>query len=237
MHRDGSIHRNRRTLCVIALAAGLAAPAAQAFTHIEAALAVEPSVARIGMTVNVTLTITNTGGDPMTLVNPFLSITSGDTLVSLASVPWQSASAYLGLGMALSYTWTLSVLAQGTVNLTGWAAGYVNGQPTSFTSTAILVIPGPTSPAIRILNNVLRPGKTSTIVLHGTPGRAISLVVHDGAGRPLGPIGLGAVALDAAGNGSFRFDGTVDGKRLDPGVYWIVTSGSASAKAPVLVSK
>ena len=231
------MHWSRRALFGVVLAAGLAAPAAQAFPHIEAALAVEPSVASVGMTVNVTLSITNTGGDPMTLVNPFLSITAGDNLVSIVSNPWQSASAYLGPGIALSYTWTLIVLAQGTVNLTGWAAGYVNGNPTSFTSTAILVIPGPSSPPIRILNNRLRPGKTATVVLHGSPGKAVTLVVHDQAGRPLGPIGLGAVGLDAAGNGSFRFDGTVAGNRLATGVYWIVASGAVSAKAPGMVTK
>jgi hypothetical protein len=216
------------------VAAGMAGSAAYGLDPVQASLAVEPSVAQVGMTVNVTLTVTNVGGLPFTDVNPFISVTAGATLVTLTSNPWLSASQYLPPGGSIRFTWTFSVSATGTVNLTAWASGYINNQPVSYASTAILVIPGPTSPTIRILNNAMRDSRPATVVLHGTPGKAVTLLLYDQAGRPLGPIGLGTVTLDAAGNGSARFDGRVQGTRLTTGVYWIVATGGASAKAPVL---
>jgi len=219
------------------LAAGLAGAAARGrAVPVEAALALEPCVASIGDSVGVALTVTNTGTDAFSLVNPWLDMTSGAGLVTITAVPYQSASLYLPPGASAAFTWTLTVSGTGTVMLTGRAVGYINSQPYTAASSAILVIPVPSQPAIRVLNNVLRPGRTATIVLRGTASGAVTLVVYDESGAPLGPAAAGTVALDKNGYGSVRFDGAVRGRRLPTGVYWIAASGAVSAKAPVLVT-
>lgn len=240
---QGHAVRRQRFRCpaavaaVLAVTAALAAALARAGPYpVEAALYPDPSVAVVGDMVTVTLSITVTGVDAFTHVNPALEITSGSELVSITAVPWQSASLYLPSGSTQLYAWTLTVSGTGTVRLTGMAGGYLLGQAYTAVSTAILVIPGPSQPAIRVLNNVLRPGRTATIVLHGSGPGTADLVVHDAAGAPLGRAGTGAVVLDGNGYGSVRFDGTVGNRRLSTGAYWIVASGGVSGRAPVLVT-
>jgi len=237
MSRPGrSNERCGRLILRVVLAAGLAGTAARVrAASVEAALALEPAVAVVGQEVTAILTVTNTGVDVFTTVTASLSITSGSDAARIASGPNPGTAVDVLPGAAKTFYWTVSATGTGTVRLLGRADGYVLSQPFYVASSAILVIPSPSPPAIRILNNVLRSGTNATIILHGSASGSVTLVVYDQSGAPLGPVGAGPVPLDGNGFGSARFDGTVQGRRLSTGVYWVVASGAASAKAPLLV--
>lgn len=222
-------------LVLIVAAAGPAGTAAA--TDIQAALAVDPGVAVPGMTVSVNLTATNTGAAVWTTISATLFLNSGQSLVTLISGPYFGGGASLNPGSSMTMTWTFSVVGTGTVAFTGQAAGVLLSQNVQVTADAVLSIPPPAPPALQILGNVLRPGRTATLVIHGSPpGGSVTLTLYDQSGTPVGRVGDGPVVLDGNGFGSARFDGTVRGTRLSTGVYWIAVNGAAASKAPILVT-
>ena len=220
------------------LAAGVAGHAGRgrAFDQAQAMLTIDFPVAQVGQLVNLVLTVSSTGVNSFNYVNPTLTITSGSECVQLTYYSTPGGSVFIAAGTMQNFYWTYSVTGRGEVHFTGIASGYINSVAYSVSSSNILLIPGPSAPAIRILNNHLRPGRSARIVLHGTPAGAATLTVFDQTGAPLGPAGSGAVALDGSGNGSLRFDGVVAGRRLSTGLYWIVVTGSAAGKAPLLIT-
>ena len=222
----------------VVLAAVLAGAAVRvrATDPVQAAFSLDPPVAVAGQEVNVCLTVSNTGVLDFINVTPSLIMASGGDLVRVIWGPFPSIPVTISAGGVVYFVWTLSPTGAGTIRITGVASGNINSQAYSVGSTAILIVPGPATPTIRILNNVLRPGDHATIVLHGAPSGAVTLTVYDQSGAPLGPVGRYPVALDGNGFGSARFDGTVGGRPLSTGVYWVVASGAADAKAPVLVA-
>lgn len=226
----------RGTRLGLLLAGCLGGPAVANVDPIQAMLTVDPPTAIVGQTVSVYMTISNTGSTPFNNVSVFLSMPSGGGSAQLVTGLNPSPSNFIGAGQTMTFGWTLLVTGLGEVQLQGDATGTVNFAGDTVTSSVILLIPGPAAPALRILNNHLRPGRSAQLVVHGTASGKAALTVFDQTGAPLGPAGLGAVALDTAGNGSTGFNGVVSGRRLSTGVYWIVATGDASGKAPLLVT-
>jgi len=98
---------------------------------------------------------------------------------------------------------------------------------------------GPPAPSGRteVRNNVIRTalGQTARINVHGgAANAAVTFVVYNQAGIPLGTIGAGAVT-DGQGDAVVAFDGKARGAVLKSGVYWIVVSGAVTARLPVMI--
>ncbi len=68
----------------------------------------------------------------------------------------------------------------------------------------------------------------------GRPGGEVTLAVFTVAGVPVGD--LAAIRLDGSGAGAIEFDGTIAGKTLRPGVYWIVAGGALSDRRKIVIA-
>jgi hypothetical protein len=87
------------------------------------AVLVLPSLASVGQWVQVTLTVTNTGGFNATGVSPAIQVNTASALVALQGTVTPPGPVLLAPGGCQGFTWTFSVSGAGLVGFTATASG------------------------------------------------------------------------------------------------------------------
>ncbi len=211
---------------------------------LDAALAVSPTPAIVGQWVQVTLTVTNTGGVNANTVSPALQINSGGALVGAQGVVSPSGPLTLTPGGTQTFTWTYSVSGAGTVSFTGTASGSDSGtgNPVSASSSAVLITLQPSmldaamaiAPASVVVGQWVQVTLTVTNT-GGSDANGVSpalqidtggtLVAAQGVVTPTGPVTLVPDSAQTftwtysvSGAGTVSFTGTASGTNSGSGV-------------------
>jgi len=202
----------------------------------DGALSARPAAPRAGDTVELVLTVTNTGSCDIISVTPYLDTNVGVANTTLGTSPnWASSVAF---GASRKFTWTVSLTGgAGTVSFTASAMGNL---AMTAASVSLTVGPRPPVPVIIIpLDPLLYvPGKATIapnsfgiddpagkviIRLRGDAGGAVTLKVYDSAGRYMGSY---TATLLANGTQIVNYDRDGwENFKPAPGAYWMVASG------------
>jgi len=162
-----------------------------------------------------------------------------------------TARVTLGPGASHDFIWVYAVTGHGTIQFGPEAGGMDTGaspQHSVYTSASGLVAVtfstldaalGSNLPPVgksQVRNGIIRNGSIAYLILHGAAaGGSVDCFIYSRAGLPLGRLGTAAVILDGNGLAKVPYDGTLDGKPLTTGMYWIVTSGAVKDRIRVMV--
>ncbi|MEK7476764.1 MAG: FlgD immunoglobulin-like domain containing protein [Candidatus Coatesbacteria bacterium] len=95
-----------------------------------AAAAASPAEVSTGQAFLVTLTVTNTGGTPITALVPDVAVGPGAGLVTVPVAPVPATVATLAPGASVTFAWTFTATGAGAVGLSATATGAVCGSAT-----------------------------------------------------------------------------------------------------------
>lgn len=89
--------------------------------------------------------------------------------------------------------------------------------------------------ALQIRNNIVRRsrGEVAYLTVKSVAGGDVDVTVYGVSGKRLG--GLNTIQVAAGGTAELEFDGTVEGINLPSGTYWIVATGAAHGRQPVVL--
>jgi len=210
----------------------------------RASLAVTPSPASAGQTVEIVLTVTNTGSDDLTGTVPALAIEAGASALSLVSAP---APATVSAGGSWSFTWSYDVVGAATVELTGSGTGTDAGTGRARTvfGRAVLTALAP-SALVATASDGPDPAAvgqwiTVALTVTNTGGSAVngvapSFQLNTGSSLldpQVGVMPAGPVALAAGASQTFRWTLSVSGTGTVD--YTVTGSGiDAGSGAPVV---
>jgi hypothetical protein len=191
-------------------------------------------------------------GAARTGILPFVATTllTGDFATSTydtLTTPDPETQPSLPLGGARDFIWTYRFHGDGTGQFSNWAEYDIgNGVKVStdvvtagFTFTSLAGARkhhAPPAHGIQVRNNVVRVGtrKLAEIFVTGaTAGSTVAIALYTSAGVGVGT--LPSVTADGAGIAYASFDGTIDGKPLRTGVYYLVATGGVTGRKPVMV--
>jgi len=212
----------------------------------------EQPVAVLNYPCYLRVTVKNPNASDVTVTST--SVNLGPGLAGNVTAPWDQ-----GFGGGVQ---TLIVPAGGQAVTTAifvptaTGAGNLTVTVGSGTSAAVHVTVNPIAAAagaMEIRHNIVLTTRSNggvtfnqpaLIVLHGSPGGLVHIEIRAPSGEDRGSVqsftsSSGAtqvvpVPLDAAGNGSFMWDGQA-GTTLDTGVWWVIASGAVNARKPVLI--
>ncbi|MEK7477438.1 MAG: hypothetical protein AAB152_17590 [Candidatus Coatesbacteria bacterium] len=219
-------------------------------------VAVTPSPASVGQSVEVVLTVTNTGGTALNAVTPALAVTAGASALSPVSAPGALA---VPAGASRSFTWVHIVTGAATVELTGSATGTEAGTgiPRTVFGRAVLTALAPSALVATAAGGpdpaAVGQWITLAFTVTNTGGTAVNglapslqfnavgaLLVPQGGVVPAGPVVLAAGAsrtfrwtYSVGGTGAVGY--TVTGTGTDAGsgaTVLVPASGSLAALWP-----
>jgi len=184
-----------------------------------------PATGLITKTVDLRITVTNTGTAPVSDVLPGLWVTSGDALVDSGSGPVPSGPVTLAAKASQTFTWTFNVLAEGSVGITATATGLDSGLGIPIDTVTTTVLPtlpgGRPVPAVELGGAWLIAGDVQAVglVVQNTGGDkitntvpALSVVGGTASGIPMsGPVPAGPLTIMPGGTTTFVWTYTFSG--------------------------
>jgi hypothetical protein len=219
----------------------------------------------VGMYFGVDVTLRNTGAAAVSLNLPGTNNLDAVHLeqVSQGMLGGSAGTVDLAPGAEVTVRFRFLALRAGSTSITfvvsqAGGATQLGSGAVSFTIQNVSEVAGARAPAqgrmqirgniIRVSNDRRSTDQSAYIVLRGDPGGLVNLTVW-GAGRTaLGKITTGTMngiipgnnddsfTLDAGGWAGIGWDGTVGGKPLDSGSYWIVATGAVRDRKPFLIA-
>ena len=252
-----------RSSAAVLVGLALLAPAGAMAAITVTPVVADPYVA-VGMYFAVDVTLRNTGAAAVGINLPGTNNLDQTRIqqFSQENLGGSTGTYELAAGAEVTVRFRFLALRTGPASITfivsqAGGATQLGSGAVSFTVKEASEVVGATAPVkgkMQIRGNIIRmsndgrsTNRQAYIILHGEPGGGVRLWVW-GAGRTaLGKISFGVTnnqisgsngdgfTLEANGYLGVGWDGTVGGKPLDSGSYWIVATGAVQDRKPFLI--